>query len=95
MKQSELGIGQTSLKYSRYKLVDYLPPMSTNEDFLCSKKPEEITTYDTIIIPFDKYVWFFMLGCILMQFLLLVGMQYLYSNATKTSSPKDFIYEGK
>ena len=95
MKQSELGIGQTSINHDRYKLIDYLPPMSTFFDFLCSKKPEEITTYDTIIIPFDKYVWLFMLGCICAQFLLLVGMQYLYSNATKTSSPEDFIFEGK
>ena len=64
------------------------------EEFLASQKPKEITSYDTIIIPFDKYVWSFIFGCIYAQFLLLVIMQLLYSNVTGTRLPKDFIYEG-
>ena len=93
-KQSELGIGQIAFKDYRFKLVDYLPPMYMFEDVLASKKPTEITSYDTIIIPFDKYVWSFLFGCICAQFLLLVIMQHLYSNVTGTSYLNDFIYEG-
>ena len=65
------------------------------ESFLATKKPEAIASYDSIIIPFDKYVWSFTFGCIIVQFLLLVVMQYLYSHVTGTKFRKDFIYEGK
>ena len=77
-KQSELGIGQISLKDYRFQLVDFLPPMSTNAYLIVSQKPQEITIHNTIIIPFDKYVWLFMFCCIFAQFILLVIMQLLY-----------------
>ena len=64
------------------------------EQFIASQKPKEIISFNTIIIPFDKYIWFFTLGCICTQFLLLIAMQYLYSYVTGTKNPNDFIYEG-
>ena len=94
MKQCELGIGPATLAHYRLKLVDFLPPMYTYGDFLASQKPKELTSFDTIIIPFDKYVWFCMIGCISAQFLLLIKMQYLYSYVTGTRLPNDFMYEG-
>ena len=93
-KQSELGIGQISLKDYRLQLVDFLPPMSTNAYSIISQKPQEMTTYETITNPFDKYVWFFIFGCILAQFILLVIMQQLYSHVTGTENVNDYIYEG-
>ena len=93
-KQSELGIGQIAFKDYRFKMVDYLPPMYTFESRLLSRKPDEITSYDTIIIPFDKYVWSFTFGSIFAQFLLLVIMQHLYSKVTGARITIDFIYEG-
>ena len=89
-----MGIGQINLADYRYGIVDYLPAMNMFEYVMGSKKPEEIASYDTIIIPFDKYVWSFIFGCMCAQFLLLVIMQHLYSNVTGTSNPTDFIYEG-
>ena len=77
------------------KVVDFLPAMYMFEQFLATRKPKEITSYDRIIIPFDKYIWLFTFGCICAQFLLLVAMQYLYSHVTGTIIPNDFIYEGK
>ena len=94
MKQSELGIGQIAIEDYRFKSVDYLPTMYTSELFLMSQKPREIASYDTIILPFDKFVWAFMFGCICAQFLLLIVMQELYSTVTRTRNPDDFIYEG-
>ena len=93
-KQSELGIGNLALQDYRFKLVDYLPHMYLFETVLASQKPKEISSYDTIIIPFDKYVWSFMLFSICSQFLLLVIMQHLYSDVTGIRNPKDFLYEG-
>ena len=94
IKQSELGIGQTALTGYRFQLVDFLPPMATNAYLIVSQKPQEITTYDTIINPFDKYVWLFMFFCIFTQFILLVIMQLLYSHVTGTEYVTDYIYEG-
>ena len=89
MKQCELGIGQIYYESYRFKLVDYLPSMYRSAELLLSQKPKEVISYDTIVIPFDKYLWFFMLGCMCAQFLVLVKMQQLYS-----SFLKNFIYEG-
>ena len=93
-KQSELGIGQPHLVANYANLVDYLPPMYIFELFFASKKPGELATFDSIVIPFDKYVWAFMFGCICAQFLLLVLMQQLYSIVADTRNSIDFIYEG-
>ena len=94
MKQCELGIGQIYYESYRFKLVDYLPPMYRSAELLLSQKPKEVISYDTIVIPFDKYLWFFMLGCMCAQFLVLVKMQQLYSRVTGKAIPKDLIYEG-
>ena len=93
-KQTELGIGQVGFTDNRYKLVDFLPVMYLSQTVITSQKPKEITTYDMLIIPFDKYVWSFTLGCIITQFLLLVMMQNLWSNVTGTSNPNDYVFEG-
>ena len=95
IKQSELGIGQTSLLNYRFQVVDFLPAMYVYEFRFFSKRPKEITKYDTIVIPFDKYVWCFTFGCIITQFLRLVAMQNLWSYVTGTCNPPDFIFEGR
>ena len=64
------------------------------ELILASQKPKEITSYDIIIVPFDKYVWYFTLGCIITQFMLLIMMQNLWSRVMRTSNPRDFVFEG-
>ena len=96
LKESELGIFQITYEDYRLMLIDYLPHMYTIEFYLTSKKPRPTTTYDTIVIPFDKYVWTFMIVCILTQFLLLVLMQQLYNNVTGTENQYNlqYLYEG-
>ena len=69
--------------------------MAANTFFIASQKPKAISSYDSIIIPFDKYVWFFTFVCICAQLLLLVIMQHLYSHVTGMKYKNDFIYEGK
>ena len=68
--------------------------MYSDEVFIATKRPEAIASYDAIVIPFDRYVWFFTFGCIVAQFVLLVAMQNLWSILTDTSNPKDFLFEG-
>ena len=68
--------------------------MYAYEIILASQKPKEITSYDTIVIPFDNYIWCFTFCCIIIQFLLLVMMQNLWSYVTGTIKPDDYIFEG-
>ena len=93
-KKAELGIGQTDFQDYRFKVVDFLPAMYTHENILASQRPKEIASYDTIVLPFDKYIWFITFSCIFAQFLLLVAMQNLWSYVTGESTPNDYIFEG-
>ena len=93
-KHSEMGIGLVSMNHYRFMLVDFLPPMDTNTWFIATQKPNEIASFDSIVIPFDKYVWLFTFVCICAQFLLLVIMQNVYSHVTGIKNPNDYVYEG-
>ena len=94
-KKAELGIGQqTAFQENRFKVVDFLPAMYAQENLLASQRPKEIASYDTIVLPFDKYIWFITFSCIFGQFLLLVAMQNLWSYVTGASNPDDYIFEG-
>ena len=68
--------------------------MYMHQNLLASQKPKEIASYDTIVIPFEKNMWFATFGCIIAQFLLLVVMQLLWSHVSGTSNPEDFMFEG-
>ena len=68
--------------------------MYMHQNLLASQKPKNITSYDTIAIPFDTNMWFATLGSIIAQFLMLVVMQNLWSYVTGTSYKWDFIFEG-
>ena len=94
-KKAELGIGQqTSFQDYRFKVVDFLPAMYAQENILASQRPTEIASYDMIVLPFDKYIWFITFSCIFVQFLLLVAMQNLWSYVIGASNPDDYIFEG-
>ena len=61
---------------------------------LVSAKPEQIHVYDTILNPYDNYIWGFTFLCIGAQFTLLRIMQYLWSQISGDISSIDYIYEG-
>ena len=93
-RQSELGIGQIDFEYNRFKHINFLPAMYMDELLFASQRPKEITSYDTIVIPFEKYTWIMTFGCIISQFLLLILMQSIWANMTGETIPEDYIYEG-
>ena len=61
---------------------------------LISAKPEQIHVYDTIINPFDNYIWCFTFMCIGLQFVLLCIMQHLWCQLSGEIRDTDFVYEG-
>ena len=62
--------------------------------FMVSSRPEQIACYDTIVYPFDFYVWVFTFGIIIAQFILLLIAQNLWSFATGKPNPRDYIFQG-
>ena len=94
-KQCELGIGEPAFASYRHKLVDYLPYMYTHQWMLQSRKPQPVATYNTILNPFDYYTWVFTFLCILVQFVLLLIVQNIWSKLSGRPNPKDYIYEGQ
>ena len=93
-KQSEMGIGQTFLRHYRYKLVDFLHFMYVHQLLITTGQPKEIVSYDTIVYPFDIYVWGFAGGTIIVVFILLMVMQNLWSIIVEEQNPRDYLYQG-
>ena len=66
--------------------------MYIHEFVMMSKKPHEIASFDTIIYPFDSYVWIFTLGSMLAEFVMLLLMQNSWHRASGISNNDDYNY---
>ena len=94
IKQSEIGMGQIGFTLYKYKMVDYLHYMYESPFFMFSRKAREIVSYDTIIHPFDIYVWALTWIMITSQFILLVSLQNVWAIASGNTNPRDYIFQG-
>ena len=68
--------------------------MYVYELVLSSRKPEEIASYDTLIYPFDSYIWGFIIGATLVTFMVLLTMQKLWNNIYGKTLTFDHIFKG-
>ena len=93
-KIAEIGLGQASINPKRYLKVEYLPWMYTYEFRVQSKKPEAIVTYDTLIYPFGKYVWYLSFAFCLAVFLLLTFIQKCWIYASGEYPPNGWVFQG-
>ena len=93
-KQSELGVGQTSFVSYRYKMVSYLPYMYMYEFAFTSPKPKPIITYDTLIYPFDNYIWGFTLAFTFVTFVILATFQKIWAYASGEKNPDGWLFQG-
>ena len=75
-------------------MVDFLPAMYMYEYIMKSKRPDEIATYDTIVYPFDAYIWILITISMMAQFFALFVIQNVWSSTSGNSNPKDYIFEG-
>ena len=64
------------------------------EYIMLSKRPDQIASYDTIVYPFDAYIWIFIVISMMAQFLALFVIQNVWSFMSGHSNPKDYIFEG-
>ena len=93
-KQSELGIGQTGFASHRYNRVSYLPWMYMYNFVFLSKVPLPIVTYDTLIYPFDYFIWSFCATFTLVMFMVLATFQGVWAYASGESNPVGWLFQG-
>ena len=89
-----MGIGQSSFSAYRNKLVDFLPNMYMHEFVMQSKKPYEIASFDTIIYPFDSFIWVFSLSSMLAVLFMLLLIQKSWLEVSGLQYNVNHIYEG-
>ena len=90
----ELGVGQTSILHWRYTLVDFLPPMFIYHFRVTSKKPQPILAWDTLIYPFDQYMWYFIAASILAVVIALILIQNVWTFASGEQPPNGWVFQG-
>ena len=94
-KETELGIGQTSILLHRYASIDYLPSMFLYRFLVQSKKPEAINRFDTLVYPLDKYVWCCLALSVLAVFITLIFIQKCWILASGENPKNGWIFQGK
>ena len=77
-----------------YEVADFLPPMSVYDYIISQKKPEEIASYDTLIHPFDKYVWAFTFASTIGVMVTLILMKKFWNIKQGHSSYENDYYKG-
>ena len=93
-KQSEIGIGQATIVPYRYQLVEYLPWQFLYNFEVQSQKPQQITTYDALTIPFDNITWCLLLGFSVFVFAFLIFIQKLWIRTTGEVPPTGWMFQG-
>ena len=64
------------------------------EYIMHGKRPGIIASYDTIVYPFDGYVWLFAIISMIAQFLTLCIMQMIWSIISGVTNSRNYIFEG-
>ena len=93
-KDCEIGVGQHAIIHMRYKLVEYLPWMFVYINGVQSKKAEQINTLDTLIYPFDQYIWYFTASFSMAVFIALIFIQKCHINAMGHIPQDGWIFQG-
>ena len=75
-------------------MVDYLDFMYERQVLMMSRRPRPIVSYDTIIHPFDYQTWLFTFTLIIVEFILLLLMQKLWSQVSGKPGPSDHVFQG-
>ena len=78
----------------RYDVADFLSWMYFYEFSIESKRPDPIVSYETLIYPFDNYIWAFAFTLTLATFVLLVIFQVAWSLASGEPNPREWLFQG-
>ena len=87
-------MGQMAYVKQRYDVADYLSWMYYYEFGIESQRPNQIVSFDTILFPFDNYIWAFSLFLTTVTFILLVIFQFAWSMASGEENPREWLFQG-
>jgi hypothetical protein len=54
-----------------------------------TQRPREVSSFDTLIVPFDNYIWSFACGLTLIEIILLMIMELMWLDITGTQFTND------
>ena len=78
----------------RYEVADYLSWMYYYEFNIESKRPDPIVSYDTLLYPFDNYIWAFTFAGTVATFIVLIMFQLAWSMASGETNPRGWLFQG-
>ena len=79
---------------NRYQIIDYLPHLYVYNYLVISQKPQQITSFDALYYPVDKYIWCFTISSALTILLLLVIMQKCWNHASGQNPLEGWLFQG-
>ena len=86
----DLGIVQITQTHDRYQLVDFAPPISIYEFCYTGIYPKEVSSFDTLFIPYDIQTWILLTISIISVAALLIWVDYLWEGENETSEQYKF-----
>ena len=92
-KEREIGIGEYGFWSALYQFNEYLPWMFLLSFPVGSQLPFKMNSYDTLINPFDGYIWTFTIAASISVFVTLVLIQQLWSRTCKDPLPKNWLFQ--
>lgn len=93
-KQCDIIIGQRVVNFFGLWLVSFLPWMYPRYWYLRSGKPQEIASFETLILPMEPSLWAFTAGFTILVFVSLHVILQLWSNLTGKKIPDGHLFQG-
>ena len=92
-KEREIGIGEQVFWSTAYQVHEYLPWMFVLTFPIGSQLPYKINSYDTLMNPFDVYIWIFTIAASICVFLTLVLIQGLWTRTSEDPLPHGWLFQ--
>jgi hypothetical protein len=64
------------------------------EYVVATAKAKEIASYDTLLYPFDIYIWSFIVTMTILEIAILLAIEHFWKATTGINSSRSFIFEG-
>ena len=77
----DLSVGQVSRVHWRYAYARWLPYMNQYQKVMTTALPKVIANYETLFLPFDRYIWISLLISCAFEFAFLFSIDWLWQRS--------------
>ena len=93
-READLFLTRATFRNAIALRNNYLRPVGRYDFQFASAPPKEIQNYLTLIYPFDRYIWTFLLASVVLVTITLIKIDTSYANWF-SSSTNDITYQSK